>query len=55
MTAGRHDLFGGSFPASALIGVASLMPKDALIEIQAVAVLADERPSPVTAIGTGDV
>jgi enamine deaminase RidA (YjgF/YER057c/UK114 family) len=35
----RREFFGENFPASALIGVHSLMPVGALIEIQATAVL----------------
>jgi enamine deaminase RidA (YjgF/YER057c/UK114 family) len=35
----RREFFGDNFPASALVGVSSLMPLGALIEIQAIAVL----------------
>ncbi|WP_051580508.1 RidA family protein [Pseudonocardia acaciae] len=35
----RREYFGDRFPASALIGVSSLMPPGAMIEIQATAVL----------------
>ncbi|MFI6294741.1 RidA family protein [Nonomuraea sp. NPDC050790] len=35
----RKEYFGDRFPASALVGVSSLMPLNAMIEIQAVAVL----------------
>lgn len=38
----RREYFGSGFPASAVIGVASLMPEGALIEIQALAVLTPE-------------
>jgi 2-iminobutanoate/2-iminopropanoate deaminase len=37
----RREFFGDQFPASALVGVSSLMPVGALIEIQAIAVLPD--------------
>lgn len=35
----RRDYFNGRYPASALIGVDKLMPRGAMIEIQATAVL----------------
>jgi enamine deaminase RidA (YjgF/YER057c/UK114 family) len=35
----RKELFGRDFPASTVIGVAQLMPADAVIEVQAMAVL----------------
>jgi enamine deaminase RidA (YjgF/YER057c/UK114 family) len=35
----RKELFGRDFPASTVIGVAQLMPPDALVEVQAIAVL----------------
>jgi len=38
-TAIRHEMFGRDFPASTLVGVTNLMPPDALIEVQAMAVL----------------
>ena len=46
-TALRREYLGGDFPASALIGVHSLMPTGAMIEIQAIAVLgASGQPNP---------
>lgn len=36
----RKEMFGRDFPASTVIGVAQLMPPDALVEVQAMAVLA---------------
>lgn len=48
-TALRREYFGGGFPASALIGVHSLMPAGAMIEIQAIAVLgASVPPDPIS-------
>jgi 2-iminobutanoate/2-iminopropanoate deaminase len=44
-TAMRREYFADGFPASALIGVSSLMPVGALIEIQAVAVVQSNAPS----------
>lgn len=35
----RKEMFGRDFPASTVIGVAQLMPPDAVIEVQAIAVL----------------
>ncbi|MGH8910991.1 MAG: RidA family protein [Acidimicrobiia bacterium] len=35
----RKEMFGRDFPASTVIGVAQLMPPDAVIEVQATAVL----------------
>lgn len=36
----RREMFDRDFPASTVIGVAQLMPPDALVEVQAMAVLA---------------
>ncbi len=44
----RREFFGTRFPASALIGVAALMPTGAMIEIQAIAVLAGGRAETAT-------
>lgn len=35
----RREMFGRDFPASTVVGVAQLMPPDALVEVQAIAVL----------------
>lgn len=35
----RREMFGRDFPASTVVGVAQLMPPDAVIEVQAIAVL----------------
>lgn len=35
----RREMFGGDFPASTVVGVAQLMPPDAVVEVQAMAVL----------------
>lgn len=37
----RREMFGRDFPASTVVGVAQLMPPDALVEVQAVAVLGE--------------
>lgn len=41
----RKEVFGRDFPASALIGVSQLMPPQALVEVQAIAVLPDRLES----------
>lgn len=35
----RREMFGRDFPASTVVGVAQLMPPDAVVEVQAMAVL----------------
>ncbi|HUP15831.1 MAG TPA: RidA family protein [Acidimicrobiia bacterium] len=35
----RREMFGHDFPASTLIGVSQLMPPEAVVEVQAIAVL----------------
>lgn len=37
----RKEIFGRDFPASTVVGVAQLMPPDALVEVTAMAVLPD--------------
>lgn len=37
----RKEMFGRDFPASTVVGVAQLMPPDALVEVTAMAVLSD--------------
>jgi enamine deaminase RidA (YjgF/YER057c/UK114 family) len=37
----RKEIFERDFPASTVVGVAQLMPPDALVEVQAMAVLSE--------------